>query len=177
MLNAIFYLLRTGCHWRLLPESFQGGARSITTSELGRTLVSRLVKGRKRHILMDTFGALIALSASGSPAQASCRALEDSSAKCAGDYRKGGLIVVADRGYAVLEPLAKFCDFRDFPKTQPLILRVLGTRVFWNSNFSAETKSWRHFPKTIPHFLKAMNTRSLVPICLTDLRHRENVSV
>ena len=128
--------------------------------------MSRLVKGRKRHILMDTFGALIALRASGSPAQASCRALEDSSAKCAGDYRKGGLIVVADRGYAVLEPLAKFCDFRDFPKTQPLILRVLGTRVFWNSNFSAETKSWRHFPKTNPHFLKAMNTRSLVPICL-----------
>jgi transposase len=40
VLNAIFYLLRTSCQWRLLPESFQGGARSITTSGPGRTLVS-----------------------------------------------------------------------------------------------------------------------------------------
>jgi len=41
--NAIFYLLRTGCQWRLLPREFP-----------------ERVKGRKRHILVDTFGLLIA---------------------------------------------------------------------------------------------------------------------
>ncbi len=43
VLNAIFYPLRTGCQLRLLPkESFQCGAPSITTSGLGRTVVSGL---------------------------------------------------------------------------------------------------------------------------------------
>ena len=42
-MNAIFYLLRTGCQWRLLPREFP-----------------ERVKGRKRHILVDTFGLLIA---------------------------------------------------------------------------------------------------------------------
>src|SRR5438128_906033 len=37
VLNAIFYLLRTGCQWRLLPPaSFRARAPSTTTSEPGR---------------------------------------------------------------------------------------------------------------------------------------------
>jgi putative transposase len=105
VLNAIFYLLRTGCQWRLLPREFPGGARSITTfqawknagvwtsiqrsmyqqarRQAGRTAcpsvvimdgqsvktterggirgfdAHKRVKGRKRHILVDTFGLLI----------------------------------------------------------------------------------------------------------------------
>jgi hypothetical protein len=32
-----FYLLRTGCQWRLLPRSFPPGAPCITISACGRT--------------------------------------------------------------------------------------------------------------------------------------------
>ena len=42
VLNAIFYLLRQAAYGVCFPESFQGGARSITTSKPGRTLVSGL---------------------------------------------------------------------------------------------------------------------------------------
>jgi putative transposase len=35
VVNAIFYLLRTGCQWRLLPRCFRLGARSITISASG----------------------------------------------------------------------------------------------------------------------------------------------
>jgi putative transposase len=34
VLDAIFYLLRTGCQWRLLPQDFPEGAPYITVSEL-----------------------------------------------------------------------------------------------------------------------------------------------
>ena len=40
VINAIFYLLRTGCQWRLLPESTRRGAPSITISVAGRTTAS-----------------------------------------------------------------------------------------------------------------------------------------
>ena len=51
--NIIFYLLRTGCQWRLLPESFQGGALTITTSRSGRTLVSGLVSSAQCTSKLD----------------------------------------------------------------------------------------------------------------------------
>jgi transposase len=106
VLNAIFYLLRTGCQWRLLPREFpvwstvyhyfrvwkNGGVwtcvqrsmyqqarrqagrtacpsvvimdgQSVKTTERGGIRgfdVHKRVKGRKRHILVDTFGLLIA---------------------------------------------------------------------------------------------------------------------
>jgi transposase len=106
VLNAIFYLLRTGCQWRLLPREFpvwstvyhyirvwkNGGVwtcfqrsmyqqarrqagrtacpsvvimdgQSVKTTERGGIRgfdAHNRVKGRKRHILVDTFGLLIA---------------------------------------------------------------------------------------------------------------------
>src|SRR6188472_2809620 len=42
VLNAIFYLLRTGCHGGCFPGSSRHGAPFITTSEGGRTQVSGL---------------------------------------------------------------------------------------------------------------------------------------
>ena len=32
ILNAIFYLLKSGCQWRMLPHDFPRGPPSITTS-------------------------------------------------------------------------------------------------------------------------------------------------
>ncbi len=106
VLNASFYLLRTGCQWRLLPREFpvwstvyhyfrvwkNGGVwtcvqrsmyqqarrqagrtacpsvvimdgQSVKTTERGGIRgfdAHKRVKGRKRHILVDTFGLLIA---------------------------------------------------------------------------------------------------------------------
>ena len=104
-LNAIFYLLRTGCQWRLLPHQFPpwgtvyyyfrswesdgiwvllhravyeqapaGGraacpsvvimdGQSVKTTERGGTHGfdgHKRVKGRKRHILVDTLGLPVA---------------------------------------------------------------------------------------------------------------------
>ena len=107
VLNAIFYLLRTGCQWRLLPREFPGWStvyhyfqawknagvwtciqrsmyqqarrqagraacpsvvimdgQSVKTTERGGIRgfdAHKRVKGRKRHILVDTFGLLIAV--------------------------------------------------------------------------------------------------------------------
>jgi putative transposase len=106
VLNAIFYLLRTGCQWRLLPREFpswntvyhyfrswkndgvwtclqrsmyqqvrrQAGraicpsvvimdGQSVKTTERGGIRgfdAHKRVKGRKRHIVVDIFGLLIA---------------------------------------------------------------------------------------------------------------------
>jgi putative transposase len=104
-LNAIFYLLRAGCQWRLVPREFPGWStvyhyfqawknagvwtciqrsmyqqarrqagraacpsavimdgQSVTTERGGIRGFDahKRVKGRKRHILVDTFGLLIA---------------------------------------------------------------------------------------------------------------------
>ena len=104
VLNAIFYLLRTGCQWRLLPREFPGWStvyhyfqawknagvwtciqrsmyqqarrqagraacpsvvimdgQSVKTTERGDIRgfdAHKRVKGRKRHILVDTFRAV-----------------------------------------------------------------------------------------------------------------------
>ena len=105
VLNAIFYLLRTGCQWRLLPREFRARApfpllscledagvltelqralhqrarlsrgrllcpsvvildsHSVKTTERGGTRGfdgHKRVKGRKRHLLVDTLGMVVA---------------------------------------------------------------------------------------------------------------------
>jgi putative transposase len=108
VVSAIFYLLRTGCQWRLLPRCFppwstvhhyfrvwdragvwdrlhravyhlaraaagRGGCpsvaimdgQSIKTTERGGSRgfdAHKCIKGRKRHILVDTLGLLVATS-------------------------------------------------------------------------------------------------------------------
>ena len=49
VVNAIFYLLRTGCQWRLLPREFPPWPDA-----------HKRIRGRKRHILVDTLGIPIA---------------------------------------------------------------------------------------------------------------------
>ena len=108
MLDAIFYLLRTGCQWRLLPKCFPPrstvfgyfrrwwrdgtllglyyallvparasagreaqptagivDSQSVRTSESGGPRghdAGKKINGRKRHILVDTLGLLLAAS-------------------------------------------------------------------------------------------------------------------
>ena len=40
VLDAILYLLRTGCQWRQFPRDFPPGRRCTATSEIGACLVS-----------------------------------------------------------------------------------------------------------------------------------------
>src|SRR5215470_11559867 len=40
VVNALFYLLRTGCQWRCFPITFHRGVRSTTIFEAGKTLES-----------------------------------------------------------------------------------------------------------------------------------------
>jgi putative transposase len=143
VLNAIFYLLRTGCQWRLLPRDFpawgtvyhyfriwkntgvwtciqrtvyeqtrtQAGratcpsvvimdGQSVKTTERGGVRgfdAYKRVKGRKRHILVDTLGLPIAVRLE--PA--------DTSDRCAGARLLAGLgplfprvqTVIADAGH------------------------------------------------------------------------------
>jgi transposase len=44
VINAIFYILVSGAAWRMLPHDYDGGKK---------------VKGRKRHLMVDTLGLVI----------------------------------------------------------------------------------------------------------------------
>lgn len=79
LVDACCYVLRTGCAWRLLPSSsppwqavykvflrwVEVDAQSNRASPQGGECgydAGQKVKGRKRHILMDTLGLVLALT-------------------------------------------------------------------------------------------------------------------
>ncbi len=55
VVNATLYILVTGCQWAMLPKEYKttavGGERGFDGG--------KMVKGRKRHILVDTLGNLL----------------------------------------------------------------------------------------------------------------------
>jgi transposase len=62
IVDAILYLLWTGCQWRALPHEFP--PRSTPTTESGGPRgidAGKRIKGRKRHIVTDTQGFLLAV--------------------------------------------------------------------------------------------------------------------
>jgi putative transposase len=94
VLNGIFYLLKTGCQWRMIPREFgkwntiytyfkgwretgvwatlmeaEPSAGSVDSQSIKTATQAtevgfdggKLVKGRKRHLLVDTLGLLIAV--------------------------------------------------------------------------------------------------------------------
>ena len=76
MLNAIFYLLKTGCQWRILPCRFpkwelvyyyfsKWKNESPSLARIGGDCRGigggKKIKGRKRHIIVDTMGLLLAV--------------------------------------------------------------------------------------------------------------------
>lgn len=86
MLNAIFYLLKTGCQWRMLPCCFPKwelvyyyfskwenespnlaciDSQSVKTTRIGGDCRGidggKKIKGHKRHIIVDTMGLLLAV--------------------------------------------------------------------------------------------------------------------
>src|SRR3954451_12487643 len=64
IVNAIFYVLRSGCAWRLLPDSFPPRQTVYGTTEAGGPRgydAGKKIKGRKRHALVDTDGRPLVL--------------------------------------------------------------------------------------------------------------------
>ncbi len=72
ILNAILYVTRTGCQWRMLPRDFPPwqtqpsaaiiDSQSVKTSEGGEARgvdVHKQTTGRKRHIVVDVLGLLL----------------------------------------------------------------------------------------------------------------------
>ena len=69
--NAIMYLLRSGCQWRMLPKDFAPWQTvyyyfrkwsSHQAHEARGIDGGKKVKGRKQHIVVDVFGFLIGLA-------------------------------------------------------------------------------------------------------------------
>ncbi len=66
VLNAIFYRIRTGCQWRMLPSKPRHDSimdsQSVEATEMGGEKgfdPYKQVKGRKRHLLTDTLGLIL----------------------------------------------------------------------------------------------------------------------
>ena len=61
--DAIFYIVKTGCQWRYLPTEFAPW-QTVKTTHSGPNRGfdgGKRVKGRKRHIIVDTLGLLLAV--------------------------------------------------------------------------------------------------------------------
>jgi len=70
LVNALFYVLRTGCAWRYLPREYPPWQTTYTTFRQWRLHGvwqrvhegGKQIKGRKRHLLVDTLGLLLSVS-------------------------------------------------------------------------------------------------------------------
>ena len=60
LLNVMFYVVRTACQWRNLPQDFAPWRtvylQSTKYSDQRRCDAGKKVNGRKRHMLVDTLG-------------------------------------------------------------------------------------------------------------------------
>jgi putative transposase len=60
VLNTIFYLNRSGCQWDMLPHDLLPKTTEMGGPERGYD-GGKKIKGRKRHVLVDTLGLLLAV--------------------------------------------------------------------------------------------------------------------
>lgn len=219
ILNAIFYIVKTGCHWRYLPEGFppwktvytyfrnwsirglwreinnylrrkirksvgknsQASAAIIDSQSVKTTSVAgeergfdggKKIKGRKRHILVDTLGLLMTVIVHSAGIQ----------------DRDGGLLVLdkmrglfsrlkiiwADGGYrGLLVEIAKHCFGRkidivlrndDGKGFKVVRKRWIVERTFgWLLNYRRHSKDYERLTKT---------SESMIYIAMTHLMLR-----
>src|SRR5262245_36255852 len=62
VLNGIFYILWTGCQWKALPKDLPPKSTVHDYLELWNWDAGKKIKGRKRHILVDTLGLLLSVA-------------------------------------------------------------------------------------------------------------------
>jgi transposase len=109
IVNAMLYLLRTGCQWRLLPRDYpkwtavryhydiwrrEGRWERVNTAEAGVEVGfdgGKKVRGRKRHILVDTDGAYALLPAANMMTEASDKLCDKDTFTSRGTWKSGDM--------------------------------------------------------------------------------------